>query len=104
MRPSSFNKWPTEEEPDNHYKISSVVVTLDQNISQIERSTYSSLEWLGDIGGLNDAMRIIGQFIVGPVAAFSLKAEMVSQAFGSRLAGQAKPASHEEENDNKTKY
>ena len=58
--PSSFNKWPTEEEPDNRYKISSVLITLDSTISQIERETYSSLEWLGDIGGLYDAMLLIG--------------------------------------------
>ena len=86
MLPSSFNRWPTREEPDNRYKISSVVITLDQNIYKIERSTYSSLEWLGDIGGLYDAMRLIGQLIVSPVALFSLKAELISQAFGSRLA------------------
>ena len=75
--PSNFNKWPSYDKPNNLYKISSVVITLDQDITQIERATYSGLEWLGDVGGLFDGMRIIGGFIVYPVATFSLKAELV---------------------------
>ena len=54
------------------------MVSLDQNISQIERSTYGFLEWLGDIGGLYDAMRIIAMIIVYPVSSFSLKAELTT--------------------------
>jgi len=46
-----------------------------------ERSTYSLLEWLGDIGGLFDALHIIGGFIVGPVAGFSLKAQLLHSVF-----------------------
>ena len=76
-KPSSYNKWPSYDQPDNRYKISSVVIVMDQDISQIERATYSGLDWLGDVGGLFDGMRIIGGFIVYPVAAFSLKAELV---------------------------
>ena len=47
----------------------------------IERQTYSFLEWLGDIGGLLDALRIIGAAIVGPVVAFSLKATLLNSVF-----------------------
>ena len=83
LRPSSFNKWPTEEDPDGRYKISSLVVHLEQNVSLIERKTYSCLEWLGDIGGLYDATKLIGRAIVYPVAFFSLQTELVTQAFGT---------------------
>ena len=52
----------------------------------IERSTYSSLEWLGDIGGLYDALLFIGKVVVSPIALLSLKAELVTRAFGDRLS------------------
>lgn len=85
LRPSSFKNWPTDDEPDNKYKFSSLVMYLDQDVTSFERKTYSSLEWLGDIGGLFDAMRIIGQAIVAPVAIFATKAELMKQAFGSQI-------------------
>ena len=40
-------------------------------------------------------MRIIGEFIVTPVALFSLKAELASQAFGDRLAFNANTVNEE---------
>ena len=39
----------------------------------IERKTYSGLEWLGDVGGLFDALVLIGSFLVGPITAFAVK-------------------------------
>ena len=75
------------EEPNNRYKISSDVITLDQDISKIERSTFNGLEWLGDVGGLYDAMRLIRGFIVYPLALSLMKAELVSISSANRLAG-----------------
>ena len=43
---------------------------MDQLV--INRQTYSFLEWLGDIGGLFEALRFIGSFLVVPVSAFAL--------------------------------
>ena len=39
------------------------------------------MEWLGDIGGLYDALRLIGMVIVAPYSSFALKAELLSQVF-----------------------
>ena len=39
------------------------------------------LEWLGDVGGLFDGLKLIAQFIVGPLAAFTLNSELLSQIF-----------------------
>ena len=39
------------------------------------------MEWLGDIGGLYDALRLIGYALVLPVTSFQLKAELLSQVF-----------------------
>ena len=52
---------------------------MDQNV--IERQTYSFLDWLGDIGGLYDALRIIGLFMVVPFSSFKLKAELLFHVF-----------------------
>ena len=52
---------------------------MDQNV--IERQTYSFLEWLGDIGGLYDALRLIGLLMMSPFSSFFLKAELLSQVF-----------------------
>ena len=41
-------------------------------------------------------MRIIGEFIVTPVALFSLKAELASQAFGDRLEFNANTVKEED--------
>ena len=38
----------------------------------IDRSAYNYLEWLGDVGGLFDALRIIGAVLVGPLAALRM--------------------------------
>lgn len=69
-----FNKWPTEDAPDNIYQFGSFVITQGQDLTMIDRHTYSSLEWLGDVGGLFGAFQAIGSFLVGPIAAFHLKA------------------------------
>ena len=47
----------------------------------IERQTYSFLEWLGDIGGLYDALRLIGLLFITPFNSFARKAELLSQVF-----------------------
>ena len=65
-RPSAWARFPTEDEPDNRYKFSSIAFKFIQGSKVIERQTYSLLEWLGDIGGLFDALRLIGAGLVAP--------------------------------------
>lgn len=60
-------------------------MTLDQNVTQIERKTYSSLEWLGDIGGLYDALKLIGHFFVYPIALMQVNKEILNQTFGAKV-------------------
>jgi len=47
----------------------------------IERQTYSMLEWLGDIGGLFDALYIIGSVFVAPLTGFALKTALLANVF-----------------------
>ena len=41
------------------------------------------MDWIGDVGGLIDGLRLIGIFLVAPIAAFSLRVELFSTAFKS---------------------
>ena len=47
----------------------------------IERQTYSSLEWLGDVGGLFDGLRLIVGPIVARVSAYALKLLLLASVF-----------------------
>lgn len=59
------------------YKVISSLVTLDLDQYVIERQTYSVLEWLGDVGGLFGILGLIGGTIIGPIAKFQLKSELL---------------------------
>ena len=50
-----------------------------------ERSTYSFLEWLGDVGGLFDGLGLIFRVLIGPFSAFAVKAELLTKIF--KLSG-----------------
>ena len=78
---SSYDTWPTREKPESMYKITSLWIELSQSKTIIERSTYDVLEWLGDIGGLFDAFRWIGFFIISPIASMKLKEQVMLHTF-----------------------
>lgn len=48
------------------------------------RQTYSFLDWLGDMGGLLDALYLIGMIIMAPISSFALKTELLSSMFRYR--------------------
>lgn len=70
--PSFLKDWPTKENPDTFIKYTSMAIMFDQNMTVIERSTYSLLELLGDVGGLIDGLRYIGIIILSPFMIFKL--------------------------------
>lgn len=82
--PSSWNVFPTKENPLAQYKFMSVSFELDKSLRLVNRSTYSFLDWLGDIGGLNDALVLIAQTITAPVSLFALQSKLLSTVFRFR--------------------
>jgi hypothetical protein len=56
--------------------------SADQTV--INRETYSMLDWLGDMGGLLDAIFILCEILVYPVAAFKLRATLLADLFRYR--------------------
>ena len=75
---SSWNIYPTKENPNTRFKFTSVELNLNKDIDQINRQTYSLLDWLGDAGGLLDALFFIGEAIVEPFSVFALQSKLVS--------------------------
>ena len=61
-------------------------MNMDHSLTTIERKTYSLLDWVGDIGGLFDGLRLICLVIVWPVAAFTVRAEVLSSLFQFRMS------------------
>ena len=49
--------------------------------SNTQRETYDILEWMGDLGGLFEALQIIGYIIMAPITAFALSSHMANLLF-----------------------
>jgi hypothetical protein len=49
----------------NNYKITSIGVLMSYDKRLIIRKTYSLLEFLGDLGGLNEALTRLATFLIG---------------------------------------
>ena len=58
------------ENPGGRYKFNSMELNFSQDLILIQRQTYSILDWLGDIGGLNDALLAIIKLILTPYTLF----------------------------------
>ncbi len=78
---SSWNKYPTKENPSSRYKFTSVEIILHPDKLVSNRQTYSLLDWLGDMGGLFDALRYTCYWIVSPIASFALQSTIMSKLF-----------------------
>jgi len=70
--PSSSNKLPTEEAPDNKYLFTSLYIGQGKDLLTINRQTYSLLDWFGDWGGLLDGLRLVAQVLVSPISSLAL--------------------------------
>ena len=105
-QPSSWNKFPTKEEPSRRYKFTSLEVNLSLDKLVVNRETYSLLDWLGDLGGLFDALKLLCAFLISPISGFTLRATLMSYLFRSRPSNQTLKSSknsNEKEQDQREK-
>ena len=79
--PSAWIYFPTKEEPSRKYKYTSLEIKMSLDQKNWTRETYSLLHWLGDLGGLLDAMRYIAHVLVLPFANYALKTSLLSSFF-----------------------
>ena len=72
LQDSAWDKFPTVDNPYDRYKYISMDIELIKSLKQFNRQTYGLLEWLGDCGGLLDALLFLSKIIIKPFAVFSL--------------------------------
>ena len=86
MQQQLASAWTDDLElnPRGEYKFASVEIHQENSISKINRQTYSLLEWLGDIGGLLDAMLFIAQLALWPVYNFNVTNHLMKRLFRKR--------------------
>ena len=56
--------------PERHFGHLVIGANSKQIVTKLERQTYSLLDLLGDIGGLNDALYLIIEFIMKSYSGF----------------------------------
>ena len=82
------------------YKFSSLWLELGTEVNIVERASYNLLEFLGDIGGLMDALYILGMVALFPFTNFTRKVELLTKLFRV-LPAYSDP--HDEGDDGPTK-
>ena len=78
-----ISAWATHPSvnPAGRYKFTSANLYLDPRVLAFNRQTYDFLGWLGDIGGLIDAIYIILKIIMLPITTFNLKRFLLTIMF-----------------------
>ena len=56
---SSWNSFPTVDDPFARYKYFSFHPSLDPDLKKMNRKTNSLLDWMGECGGLYDGLNLI---------------------------------------------
>ena len=69
------------EIPDGKYKFGSLEIVAKPTAIMTSRQTYAVLEWLGDVGGLNDSLYIIAQIFLAPFTSFFNSSFMAKNIF-----------------------
>ena len=83
-QPSSWIYFPTVDNPSLQYKFLSVEINVSPDLMLWERQTYSLLDFLGDLGGLYDALFLIVKVFVSPLSVFALNSTLLSNFFRFR--------------------
>ena len=80
-QPSAWGTFPTKEEPNARYKFASVEIGFNLDQTVWTRQTYSILDYMGDLGGLFEALRYLCTFFIAPISVFSLNSTLMAHFF-----------------------
>ena len=69
--------------PNGRYKFSSFQINLDNRIKVSNRQTYDVLDWLGDCGGLADALFRLASFVISVFTSYNIKNVLLTTLFRS---------------------
>ena len=78
QQPTSWNTFPTQDDPDALYKFASINMFLNHDLQIHFRKTYGFLDWLGDVGGFGGAVFAIAALLNSANSDFALKAKLMS--------------------------
>ena len=67
--------------PKGKYKFTSMEMSLSKDLIVTSRSTYGILDWIGDIGGLNDALVLLIKIILIPYTSFKKESFLLTKIF-----------------------
>ena len=65
----------------------SVTYEMDLNLHLIERTVYTSLDWLGDVGGLMSVLINIGSFVLVFLSGNGLHYMLLTKIFKKETSG-----------------
>ena len=69
------------KKPDGKYKFGSMHLIVDHNKQMTIRQTYGLLDYIGDIGGLIDALYYLIIFILSPLWKFKFSSRLLTGLF-----------------------
>ena len=75
---SGWIEYPTVENPSTPYKFISFEFHLKKDLVDINRQTYSALDWLGDTGGLIDGLYHFLEIFIAPFSALALQSSLMT--------------------------
>ena len=77
-QPTSWVSFPTPEKPLEKFKFASFDIYFSQDIQLWTRQTYSFLDFLGDLGGLYDALIGLVHISIAPIGGFAVKIALLT--------------------------
>ena len=81
MIASKWTNFPTSEDPLAKYKFLSFSIERDYDVETTIRQTYGLLDWLGDLGGLYDALKYLIQIVMIPIISQAHQMTILSTLF-----------------------
>ena len=76
---SAWKDFPTSENPDGRFKYFSVALDINRDSIIYNRSTYSFLDWVADVGGIFSGLLGIANIFILPVQSLAVKAAIASK-------------------------
>ena len=74
-------KYPTKDNLNRDYKFGGIEINKSVDLNLWSRSTYSMLDFLGDLGGLFDALRYMFTLVVAPFASLNQSQFLMTSIF-----------------------
>ena len=83
-RPSAWQHFPTKDDPHRKFKYASFDIEISQSVQYWNRETYHFLDYLGDLGGLLDALKVMALGFIMPFSAFAMQVDLLLSFFQRR--------------------